>query len=345
MWQAVAWEAGAVRLLDQTRLPTEVAYVDCRDIEAVIRGIQSLQVRGAPAIAIAGAFGVALAAQQAPIVSSDDFHQSILLACDRLAAARPTAVHLSWAVTRMRQVARDSRHLAPEIVKKELLAEAHAILREDIATNRAIGQFGASLLTDGEGVLTYCNTGALATGGHGTALGVIRSAWTGGIRVNVFACETRPILQGARLTAWELVQDEIPVTLVTDNMAGFLMQRGRIQSCIVGADRIAKNGDTANKIGTYGLAVLAHAHGIPFYVAAPTATFDATLPSGDHIPIEERPPQEITHIGPIRIAPQGAATWNPAFDITPARYITAIITERGIFKPTSLPMSNGPSPP
>jgi methylthioribose-1-phosphate isomerase len=332
----VAWKEGAVRLLDQTRLPTEVAYVDCRDVEAVIQAIQSLQVRGAPAIAIAGAFGVALAAQRASLLSSDDFHQSVLLACDRLSAARPTAVHLSWAVTRMRQVAQNCRHLTPEVIKKELLTEAHAILKEDIAINRAIGQFGASLVTEGDGVLTYCNTGALATGGHGTALGVIRSAWTDGIRVHVFACETRPVLQGARLTAWELVQEQIPVTLITDNMAGFLMQRGRIQCCIVGADRIAKNGDTANKIGTYGLAVLAHAHGIPFYIAAPTATLDVTLPSGDHIPIEERPPHEITHIGPIRIAPQEAATWNPAFDVTPARYITAVITEQGVFKPASL---------
>ncbi len=336
MWKAVDWEDGAVRLLDQTRLPAEVVYVDCREVEAVVQAIQSLRVRGAPAIAIAGAFGVALAAQMATPVSQDDFYRSILLACDQLTAARPTAVHLSWAVARMRQVAHACRATTPEVIRKTLLAEAHAILDEDIAVNYAIGWFGAPLIATGSGVLTYCNTGTLATGGHGTALGVIRSAWTGGAKIRVFACETRPVLQGARLTTWELVQDAIPVTLITDNMAGFLMQRGQIQCCIVGADRIAENGDTANKIGTYSLAVLARAHGIPFYVAAPSATFDATLPSGDHIPIEERPPHEVTHIGSVRIAPPEVAVLNPAFDVTPAQYITAIITEHGIFKPDAL---------
>ncbi len=340
-WQAVAWKEGVVRLLDQTRLPTEVVYTDCRTVEEVLQGIRSLQVRGAPAIAIAGALGVALAAWTAPTASLDDFHHAISLACDRLAAARPTAVHLSWAVGRMRQIAQACRGLSWEITQERLLGEAYAILNEDIAVNRAIGALGAPLIADEAGVLTYCNTGALATGGHGTALGIIRSAWASGTRMTIFACETRPVLQGARLTVWELTRDGIPVTLITDNMAGFLMQRGKVQCCIVGADRIARNGDTANKIGTYSLAVLARAHQIPFYVAASSATLDGTIPSGDQIPIEERPPLEVTQIGSTQIAPPKTAVLNPAFDVTPAAYITRIITEHGIFEPGEISQTMG----
>lgn len=336
MVNAVEWEKGAVRLLDQTKLPTEVVFVDCKEVETVARGIKELWVRGAPAIGITAAYGIALAAQKISANSFDDFYKQLLPSCDLLAATRPTAVNLFWAIERMKEAAQAHRRETPDVLKKILLEEAHAILHEDIEMNRAIGKFGAELIEAGDGVLTHCNAGALATGGYGTALGVIRSAWEANKKIAVFADETRPVLQGARLTAWELVQDRIPVTVITDNMAGFFMRRGKIQRCVVGADRIAANGDTANKIGTYSVAVLAKEHGIPFYVAAPTSTIDFSIASGDEIPIEERNQAELTHIAGNQIWAAGAATANPAFDVTPAKYITAIITDKGVFKPEEI---------
>ncbi|MBI3805730.1 MAG: S-methyl-5-thioribose-1-phosphate isomerase [Nitrospirae bacterium] len=336
MVNAVEWKEGAVRLLDQTKLPTEVVYIDCKEVETVARGIKELWVRGAPAIGITAAYGIALAAQKISAKSFDDFYQQLLPSCDLLAATRPTAVNLFWAIERMKQTARSRRNESSEALKKILLAEADTILREDIEMNRNIGKFGATLVPASAGVLTHCNAGALATGGYGTALGVIRSAWDRDKKISVFADETRPVLQGARLTAWELAQDQIPVTLITDNMAGFFMKQGKIQCCIVGADRIASNGDTANKIGTYSVAILAKEHGIPFYVAAPTSTIDFSIASGDQIPIEERNHNEVTHMGGKQIAASGISVANPAFDVTPARYISRIITEKGAFKPEEI---------
>jgi methylthioribose-1-phosphate isomerase len=336
MVNAVEWKEGAVRLLDQTKLPTEVIYIDCKEVETVAQGIKELWVRGAPAIGITAAYGIALAAQKISAKSSDDFYKALLPSCDLLAATRPTAVNLFWAIQRMKEKAQAHRSELPDSLKKILLEEAHAILREDIAMNRAIGRFGAKLIDPGAGVLTHCNAGALATGGYGTALGVIRSAWEKDKQLSVFADETRPVLQGARLTAWELAQDEIPVTLITDNMAGFFMKQGKIQCCVVGADRIAANGDTANKIGTYSVAILAKEHGLPFYVAAPTSTIDFSISSGEQIPIEERNKSEVTHLGGKQIAASGVHIANPAFDVTPAKYITAIITEKGAFKPEEI---------
>lgn len=336
MVNAVEWKEGAVRLLDQTKLPTEVVYIDCKDVETVARGIKELWVRGAPAIGITAAYGIALAAQSISADAFDAFYKELLPACDLLAATRPTAVNLFWAIRRMKETALAHRGQSVDQLKKTLLAEADAILREDIDMNHSIGRFGAALISPGAGVLTHCNAGALATGGYGTALGVIRRAWEEDKKIAVFADETRPVLQGARLTAWELAQDRIPVTLITDNMAGFFMKQGKIQCCVVGADRIAANGDTANKIGTYSVAILAKEHGIPFYVAAPTSTIDFSIPSGDHIPIEERNRAEVTHMGGKQIAASGVSIANPAFDVTPAKYITAIITEKGSFRPEEI---------
>ena len=343
MVNAVEWKDDAVRLLDQTKLPTEVVYIDCKEVETVARGIKELWVRGAPAIGITAAYGIALAAQKLSADSFDDFYKQLLPSCDLLAATRPTAVNLFWAIQRMKDKAQASRNGTPDALKKILLEEAHAILREDIEMNRAIGKFGAKLIDQGAGILTHCNAGALATGGYGTALGVIRSAWERDKKISVYADETRPVLQGARLTAWELAQDQIPVTLITDSMAGFFMKQGKIQCCVVGADRIAANGDTANKIGTYSVAILAKEHGIPFYVAAPMSTIDFNISSGDQIPIEERNHNEVTHMGGKQIAPSGIRIANPAFDVTPAKYITAIITDRGAFKPEEIVKLRSPN--
>ncbi len=333
MLKAVEWSNDAVRILDQTRLPGETVYIDCRDVETVARAICSLSVRGAPAIGIAAAYGIALTAHNSPATASDPFQREIENAHTLLSATRPTAVNLFAALNRMKTAARACQQEPLSIQKKTLLAEADAILHEDIEANVAMGRFGATLIEQGDGILTYCNTGALATGGYGTALGVIRAASEAGKKISVFVPETRPVLQGARLTGWELQQEKIPATLITDNMVGLMMRLGKIQRCIVGADRIAANGDLANKIGTYTLAVLARAHKIPFYVAAPTSTIDLNTPSGDQIPIEERDPAEVTTVRGIRFAPDGIAVSNPAFDITPAKYIKAIITEKGILKP------------
>ncbi len=336
MFNTVAWKDGAVRLIDQTKLPTEVSYVDCKDVEAVAEGIKSLRVRGAPAIGITAAFGLALAARQITDSSFEPFYKNLLVQCDLLAATRPTAVNLFWAIERMKQLTLSLKDQALDRIRDILLAEANTILEEDISMNHRIGAFGADLIPSGAGVLTHCNAGALATGGYGTALGVIRSAWAKHQNLKIFADETRPVLQGARLTAWELHQDDIPVTLITDNMSGYFMKKGEIQACVVGADRIASNGDAANKIGTYSVAILAKAHDIPFYVAAPTSTVDFDMASGDEIPIEERDPSEVHTIGGKEMTPKGVKIANPAFDVTPAELITKIITEKGIFEPKEI---------
>ncbi len=337
MVPTVEWKDGAVRILDQSRLPDKVEFVDCRDYETVGIAIKELWVRGAPAIGIAAAMGVALGAQSVQATEYDAFRKAVWAIADHLAATRPTAVNLFWAIDRMKRRLEALKAEPIPAIKQKLIAEAQAVLEEDIAMNRAIGKHGAVVVGDGQTILTHCNAGALATGGYGTALGVVRAAWEGGKKIRVVAGETRPVLQGSRLTAWELMQDGIPVTLITDNMAGTLMGQGKIHLCVVGADRITANGDVANKIGTYSVAVLAHAHGIPFYVAAPSSTVDLATPSGDKIPIEQRDPREVTHVrGKEAIAPDGVEVFNPAFDVTPARLITGIITEKGIFKPSEL---------
>ncbi|HEX2061073.1 MAG TPA: S-methyl-5-thioribose-1-phosphate isomerase [Thermoanaerobaculia bacterium] len=305
------WDGKTLALLDQRLLPREEKWVECRNASEVADAIRTMIVRGAPAIGVSAAFGMAMAAR-----NGDDLHA----AAELLKRSRPTAVNLAWAVDRM--LAADG----------DLTAEAERILEEDIEANRAIGRHGAALLGATATVLTHCNAGALATGGYGTALGVIRAAVESGRRIAVFADETRPYLQGARLTAWELQQDGIDVTLITDNMSGHFFQQGTFDAVVVGADRIAANGDTANKIGTYTVAVLAHAHGVPFYVAAPVSTIDPHCPSGAAIPIEERSAEEVTEVFGQRVAPEGVAVRHPAFDVTPARLITAIITERGVLR-------------
>jgi len=337
MVPTVEWKDGAVRILDQSRLPDKVEFVDCRDYETVGIAIKELWVRGAPAIGIAAAMGVALGAQSVQATEYDTFRKAVWAIADHLAATRPTAVNLFWAIDRMKRRLEALKAEPIPAIKEKLIAESQAVLEEDIAMNRAIGKHGAAVVGDGQTILTHCNAGALATGGYGTALGVVRAAWEGGKKIRVVAGETRPVLQGSRLTAWELMQDGIPVTLITDNMAGTLMGQGKIHLCVVGADRITANGDVANKIGTYSVAVLAQAHGIPFYVAAPSSTVDLATPSGDKIPIEQRDPREVTHVrGKEAIAPNGVEVFNPAFDVTPARLITGIITEKGIFKPSEL---------
>jgi methylthioribose-1-phosphate isomerase len=337
MVPTVEWLNGAVRLLDQSRLPAYVEFLECRDYRAVAQAIRELKVRGAPAIGVTAALGVALGAQALAADHYDAFAKQVEEICDHLAASRPTAVNLFWAIGRMKQKLAGLKGVPVAAIKQELIKESQAILDEDIALCKAMGQHGAQLITSGQTILTHCNAGALATAGYGTALGVIRAAWEQGKRIQVIADETRPVLQGARLTAWELMQDHIPVTLITDNMAGALMRQGKIHVCVVGADRIAANGDVANKIGTYSVAVLAKAHGIPFYVAAPYSTIDLGTKTGADIPIEERDPREVTSIhGSHPVAPAGVSVWNPAFDVTPADLITGIITERGCFKPAEL---------
>jgi methylthioribose-1-phosphate isomerase len=337
MVPTVQWHEGAVRLLDQSRLPETVAFLDCRDVEAVASAIRDLKVRGAPAIGVTAAMGVALGAQVISATDYEPFAKELIGVCQRLAATRPTAVNLFWAIERMKQKLLASRGEPIAAIKAALLKESQAILEEDVALCKAMGRHGAELIQRGQTILTHCNAGALATAGYGTALGVIRAAWEQGKQIQVIADETRPVLQGARLTAWELMQDNIPVTLITDNMAGSLMRQGKINLCIVGADRIAANGDVANKIGTYSVAVLAKAHGIPFYVAAPYSTIDLQTKSGADIPIEQRNAQEVTTIhGSRPVAPTGVSVYNPAFDVTPAALITGIITERGVFTPQEL---------
>lgn len=337
MVPTVEWKDGTVRLLDQSRLPGAVEFLDCRDYHEVADAIRELKVRGAPAIGVTAALGIALGAQSVNETDYRSFSRTVLSICDQLAATRPTAVNLFWAIERMKRKLDSLQSRPIPWIKQALIVEAQAILDEDIELCRAMGRHGAELIKDGQTVLTHCNAGALATAGYGTALGVIRAAWEQGKKINVIADETRPVLQGSRLTAWELMQDRIPVTLITDNMAGSLMRQGKIHLCVVGADRVAANGDVANKIGTYSVAVLAKAHGIPFYVAAPYSTIDLKTKSGADIPIEQRNPLEVTTIhGSHPVAPDGVAVYNPAFDVTPAELITGIVTERGVFKPQEL---------
>ena len=324
--RAVEWTGeGALKLLDQRALPDREAYVVCRTAEEVARAIETMAVRGAPAIGIAAAYGVVLAARSGRVAG--------LEALDRLARTRPTAVNLFAALNRMRAVLEAESSRGGEALAAALLDEAVRIHEADIEANRRMGAYGAELLPQNAVVLTHCNAGAIATGGHGTALGVLRSAREAGKTVRVYADETRPLLQGARLTAWELARDGFDVTLIADGMAGALMRTGRVDAVIVGADRIAANGDTANKIGTYALAVLAAAHGVPFYVAAPWSTFDLALPDGSGIPIEERSEEEMRALPNGARVPDAVWVWNPAFDVTPARYIAAIVTERGVSRP------------
>lgn len=327
MIETITWTGAGVVMIDQTRLPKEEIYVTCRDYREVAEAIRTMVIRGAPAIGVAAAMGVALGVSKA---NPDNLEEEFKTICDTLAATRPTAVNLFWAIDRMRRIYDEARGRPVEEIRARLVAEAQSIRLEDIAVNEAIGRNGAVLVPDGKTVLTHCNAGALATAGYGTALGVIRSAVAAGKTIDVFADETRPFLQGARLTAWELQRDGIPTTIITDNMAGHFLRSGRIGCVVVGADRIAANGDVANKVGTYPLAVLAKENGVPFYVAAPVSTLDLNLASGDQIPIEQRPPSEVTHVFGVAVAPEGIRVENPAFDVTPHRYVTAIITERGI---------------
>jgi methylthioribose-1-phosphate isomerase len=330
--ETLRWCGDHLEMIDQRVLPAEFRYLSYDSAEAVAHGIRDMVVRGAPAIGCAAAYGVALEALLHRDTPASEFARSVERAFDLLAASRPTAVNLFWALGRMRAHWRSLSSGAPCVQAAGLLAQAHEILAEDIRVNRAMGKHGAALLADGSRVLTHCNAGALATAGHGTALGVIRSAVEAGKRISVVADETRPFLQGARLTAWEMVQEGIPVTLITDNMAGFLMARGEIDAVIVGTDRVAANGDVANKIGTYMVAVLAHRHGIPFYVACPISTIDMSLAHGSAIPIEERAAGEVTGFGNQRWAAEGVGVRNPAFDVTPAELVTALITERGVVR-------------
>jgi len=333
MIKTVEWTTEGVRMLDQRLLPTEEKYLTLRSYEEVAEAIKAMVVRGAPAIGVSAAMGLALGATQSVGTSVADLEDDFNYICKMMSETRPTAVNLFWAIERMRVAFGAAKSQTREVdpIKKALVDEALAIFRDDLESNRALGRFGAELIPDGATVLTHCNAGALATAGdYGTALGVIRGARDAGKRIAVIADETRPFLQGSRLTAWELEQDNIPVTVITDSMAGHIMKEGKVDAVVVGADRIAANGDTANKIGTYMVAVLAKRHNIPFYVAAPVSTIDLTLAGGDEIPIEERDAREVTHVREQRLAPEGVPVLNPAFDVTPNDLIAAIITDRGV---------------
>ena len=337
--ETVGWvgdaRSGCVRLIDQTLLPVEFVVIDCRQVAEVWEAIRSLRVRGAPAIGIAAAFGAVLGGQKA-VEKQGSIHEvvrAVKEATGHLRTSRPTAVNLFWALDRIDRVLEVREAETPDVLLDRLLSEAQAIAQEDRAMCRSIGQHGSALVSPGYGILTHCNAGGLATADYGTALAVIFSAHEQGKTIEVFADETRPLLQGARLTAWELQRRGVPVTLICDNMAAQVMREGRIQLVIVGADRIAANGDTANKIGTYGVALLARAHDIPFYVAAPSSTFDLAIADGSQIPIEQRDPREITHGFGRQTAPEGVAVYNPAFDVTPASLISGIVTEHGVIRP------------
>ena len=329
--QPIEWRDGVVAILDQTQLPQRVVVHEYDDWRGVAEAIRTMQVRGAPAIGIAAAYGLALAARAIDAPTMEAFRAEFDAVCRAFAQTRPTAVNLFGAIERLQAVVAECQ--TPDEARTRLLAEAHAIRTEDHAADRAMAEYGAALLPPNARVLTICNTGALATGGIGTALGIIRIAHQQGKLAHVYACETRPRLQGLKLTAWELQQEGIPFEVIADSAAGTLMAQGKVDAVIAGADRIAANGDTANKIGTYTLAVLAHYHGVPFYIAAPVSTIDPRTPDGASIPIEYRDPAEITHIDGLQIAPTGAPALNPAFDVTPAALIHAIITERGVFRP------------
>jgi methylthioribose-1-phosphate isomerase len=330
MIKTLEWTDEGVRFLDQTKLPTQEDYVTCKTYQQVAGAIRDMVVRGAPAIGVAAAMGIALGARDSKAKNLDELRREVEHISEVIGETRPTAVNLFWAIRRMRQKFSQSEHLPLQELKLALITEAQKMYVEDIAACQAIGRHGATLMPSSGTVLTHCNAGALATCGYGTALGVIRAAVEAGKKINVYADETRPFLQGSRLTAWELTKDGIPTTIIADNMAGAMMKQGKIKAVVVGADRIAANGDVANKIGTYTVAVLAKEHGVPFYVAAPWSTVDLQTPTGDEIPIEQRAAREVTHHAGTRVAPEGVAVENPAFDVTPARYVSAIITERGI---------------
>lgn len=331
-FRTIEWRDDAVIMIDQTKLPQDEVYVTFTDFTSVAEAIRGMIIRGAPAIGVAAAMGVALGAREIIADTFESFYRQLENVCDIMARTRPTAVNLFWAIDRMKKLAAANSDKKLDQIREILKKEAVRIEAEDLTICRNIGKWGATLIPEGATILTHCNAGGLATAGYGTALGVIRAAHEAGKKIKVFADETRPWLQGARLTAWELMKDEIPVTLISDNMAGFFMSRGDITCCVVGADRIAANGDTANKIGTYSVAVLAKENNVPFYVAAPISTLDLTLSDGSKIPIEERPFSEVTHIKGVAIAPEGVTVRNPSFDVTPARYISGIITERGVVK-------------
>lgn len=323
----------SLRLIDQKILPTELKIIDCTDYLQVAEAIRDLTVRGAPAIGVAAAGGIVLAAEANRNLPRDQFLEAVEEAAKVLRGTRPTAVNLFWAVNRMMKTLEANKALEPTDIATALRRQAYTMADEDVEVNRRMGAHGAELVADGNGILTHCNAGSLATVEYGTAIGVIRAAHEQGKKIHVFVDETRPVLQGARLTAWEMVVAGIPATLITDNMAAHFMRLGKIQIVFVGADRVAANGDAANKIGTYSVSILAREHGIPFYVVAPTSTIDPAIASGDEIVIEERRPEEVTHIGGRRIAPEGIGVANPAFDVTPHRYITGIITEQGVAYP------------
>ena len=332
MVKTLEWTDAGVRFIDQTRLPTEEVYVTCRDYREVATAIRDMIVRGAPAIGVSAAMGVALGVRNSQAKSVAELRPEFDEICKTLASTRPTAVNLFWAIQRMRDRFEQLASQPLETIKRELIEEAGQMYLADIAACKTMGRNGAVLMPSSGGVLTHCNAGALATCGYGSALGVIRSAVEAGKKIHVFADETRPFLQGSRLTAWELTKDGIPTTVISDNMAGAMMKQGKIGAVVVGADRIAANGDVANKIGTYTVAVLAKEHGIPFYVAAPWSTIDLATPTGELIPIEQRSAREVTHLAGKQLTPDGVEIENPAFDVTPHRYVAAIITERGIAK-------------
>jgi methylthioribose-1-phosphate isomerase len=334
MRPTIEWQDDAVVMVDQRKLPGSEIYVHARSAREMARAIKTMVIRGAPAIGVAAAYGIALGMRKSQASGTTKFAAEFQRTCDLMRATRPTAVNLFWAIERMKKRFAASAQAGESVgeIKARLVAEAQQIHDEDVASCRALGAHGAALVPDGARILTHCNAGALATAGYGTALGVIRAAVEQGKKVSVFADETRPFLQGARLTAWELTRDGIATTVITDNMAGWMMQQGEIDLVVVGADRIAANGDVANKIGTYSLAVLAHEHGLPFYVAAPSSTVDLATRDGRGIPIEERDAREVTHVGPTRVAAEGASIRNPAFDVTPNRFVSAIVTERGVLR-------------
>lgn len=335
MLPTIEWRDGAVVMIDQRKLPASEVWVTCSTARDVARAIKTMVIRGAPAIGVAAAMGLALGARRNAATGTRQLAAEFQKTCDLMAATRPTAVNLFWAIERMKRTfaAAAQAGASADEIRAALEREARAIHDEDVESCRGIGRVGAAFVPDGARILTHCNAGALATAGYGSALGVVRAAVEAGKRVSVLADETRPFLQGARLTAWELVRDGIDTTVITDNMAAAMMQQRQVDLVIVGADRIAANGDVANKIGTYGLAVLAAAHGIPFYSAAPVSTIDLDTPNGAGIPIEERPAREVTHVGPVRLTPAGAKIRNPAFDITPHALVSAIFTERGACEP------------
>ncbi len=333
---------GVVHMLDQTRLPREVVYVDCADYHMVAEGIKKLWIRGAPAIGIASAMGIAIGARDLKADNFDGFMTGLEPVFQTLLATRPTAVNIQWAVERAKKLLSGKKDEPVDKLKELLTDDANRVLEEDIEINKTIGRWGAEFIKEGDTVITHCNAGSLATGGYGTATGPMRAAVEQGKKIQVYADETRPVLQGARLTAWELMEDNIPVTLITDNAAGAILRKGEINLAIVGTDRTVANGDVANKIGTYSLAVLCKENGVPFYVAAPLSSIDFSIPTGDLIPIEERGSEEVTHVFGCHIAPEGVKVRNIAFDVTPAKYVTGIITEKGVFRPEDLHKLNEP---